>query len=149
MTDKTPTFCELTLNQISDSSNQGIQIWQIVAELHWSKNNEHFISLYCIFMPVKSWWKIRYLPLPCHQGDILSFNMYSTYNKIYNSRVCTLYADSYPLPSRGLMALFLCGSSDRLGKSDLQSWQSSMSVFQAGFALGKSPIRFLWNIIDK
>ena len=30
-------------------------------------------------------------------------------------------ADSYPLSSRGLMALFLCVTSDRLGKNDLQS----------------------------
>ena len=30
-------------------------------------------------------------------------------------------ADSYPLSSRGLMALFLCVFSDKLGKNDLQS----------------------------
>ena len=49
-------------------------------------------------------------------------------------------ADSYPLPSRELMALFLCVFSDRLGKNDLQN--------QAGFALGRSPIRFSVYLIE-
>ena len=49
-------------------------------------------------------------------------------------------ADSYPLSSRGLMAFFLCVSSDKLGKNDLQN--------QAGFALGRSPIRFSVYFIE-
>ena len=49
-------------------------------------------------------------------------------------------ADSYPLSSRGLMAFFLCVSSDKLGENDLQN--------QAGFALGRSPIRFSVYLVE-
>ena len=53
----------------------------------------------------------------------------------------TVMLCSYPLPSRGLWPFFLCVSSDKLGENDLQS--RHQSVFQAGFALGRSPIRFM------
>ena len=42
-----------------------------------------------------------------------------SYIYLYICDICD--ADSYPLSSRELMAIFLCVSSDRLGKNDLQS----------------------------
>ena len=61
MTEKTPTFCELTFYHISDHSNQAIQSRQIVAE---SENNEHFIKLCSICMPAKQLVTNELVPMP-------------------------------------------------------------------------------------
>ena len=71
MTDKTPTFCELTFYKKSDHSSQAIQILQIVAELHWSKTKWTFYIVPLNFYVSLTVGENCY---PCH--DILSYNMY-------------------------------------------------------------------------
>ena len=74
----------------------------------------------------------------CHPFPTNTYSSVPNLNfKEIGENVCRVNngnADSYPLSSRGLMAFFLCVSSDKLGENDLQN--------QAGFALGRSPIRF-------